>query len=1190
MNDWIYAGAVFLGAISLLIEADRNYRSAIGNTPFPYHAIIAKVELEKLCTPREWMLGFFFYSLLYLLAYAIILSSTELYLLVRSANLADLEVGARTDIVGLPSDPLELADTTYGKPIFVSAFLIAFLSAGMMKPVEAYVRALAHRLAGVPRGVYRVLERLQIVDYQELSENAPGALSKKFDATMRFSTFSHVDGQIWADIRTQLSIIDCLAPSVTAGFSRLHFPLSHFDAFQEVPTQLADEVREVQSLLENLDPDRKPSEAWIQELHQKAFLASNSAKAVFAVFYVRNNHAIKNIDPQSPIAKVEEQIAKGYQVELNSFAMSLFFGILLSMFAAFLSYHWNWVQKFERDPESASEEIELAWEKLSPERVLALPNGATVSIALPNDTRGTVELPSGTEVNKSVPETGASKSLILPRNIMGEVDLPSQAIKKVSLDAIDAVTVVDLPQEGLTPLTDLPLEANEQAVILPKETRLRASLQKDLQIVVQVPEDAVARAELDDAPVSARLKPETEATIELSEGQEVVLELLESTKAQVGAHGNGAHETSGNLTMPTLSNCRANLDKINMEELGETNGGNTDLDDCTQAVLNGKEAWLNNQYERFVKWSFWDVLQRGLMVFSTIVTTIFLREVRVDQNSWKPWSFRRIPFLRLLSMSFAPAVIGIFALSSAFVIQLAWEADFNVTQRQVTTLFQGNWAYFVWHLMPCITLSITSLILMDKHDNWIAEASLLLAVVSAGILVGMFWLIATINDAPGDYTVAIPWLLGEPTVSIDILRNTIITATLPAIFVILFAVFLELTEENSRHNWLSARLILAALSPIRRLVSAWSARATVNVVGPVAVAVLTTLLFAGNPVSAASHSTADSDQAVASGTDDGFSDKAEQKILRIGVRSDARPFSYKSKSNLDVLTAASRGPLAQQKYTGFIVKICDAVLTDLLLSPLPTDTKGAMMRLTQSDIEVVDVDELVAKDPEESRFQYFGTEFDILCDPSTITNDRRDGLILSPPLFLSGISFIDLPSLYKPKLDVCPKLPLIGIVGNTTAASSGIKALLNANELPIYKSLLVDWLDDGENKCGKDSEDYKAVKIYASHAAASEAFCNKEFYYYLGDQEIIDHSVRQIPTCEFDRAARTFTIDRYAIYGKIDYANHERALWTARFFEVLSQKVPFSPSILDTAFSDTFVGTEKSRALELFFWSVRGPK
>ncbi|MER8394944.1 hypothetical protein NKH10_24000 [Mesorhizobium sp. M1340] len=52
----------------------------------------------------------------------------------------------------------------------------------------------------------------------------------------------------------------------------------------------------------------------------------------------------------------------------------------------------------------------------------------------------------------------------------------------------------------------------------------------------------------------------------------------------------------------------------------------------------------------------------------------------------------------------------------------------------------------------------------------------------------------------------------------------------------------------------------------------------------------------------------------------------------------------------------------------------------------------------------------------------------------------------------------------------------------------------------------------------------------------------------------------------------------------------DRKLLVARFFEILSQKTVFNPSILDKAFSDTFQGVSPSRKLEIFYWSVRGER
>lgn len=1209
MNDWIYLGAVLFGAVSLLIEADRNYRTTLGNTPFPYHAILEQVELENLCTPREWMSGFLFYSLLYLLAYAIILSSAELFLLVRNANLAELEVGAHTEFVGPLSDPLELAGTTYGKPIFVSAFLIAFLSMGAMKPVETYIRALAHRLAGVPRGVYKVLERLQTVDYIKLNEKFPSPLLQKFKTTISADRFSEVSDQYTADLQTQLSTIDCLSPSVTAGFSRLHFPLTHFDAFEDVPHQLAREIAEVETQISKL----QPNEASLKALHEKAVLASNSAKAVFAVFYVRNNHAIKNTDRHSPIAKIEKQIARGYQTELNSFAMSMFLGVLISMMVIFVTYNWRNTYTVAERPSLAETQIENEWNKRAPERELILAEATEASITFGADIFGTVELLEGDEVLRE--GLDADTQLVkLDENKSAKVSFPSAHKGTVLLPTDSKVTIRELPELNAEPLLELPVSGDKSSLKLPIKTVAVVRLGQKLEVRTEVPEKTKAKfvfSEGIDATYDGEKLGDT--LVELNAGKEIVVTFEQAAPALIDAKDQPA---GAMLPLPTWSTCMPQLiaeaeAKLRQGYLRpEGNGVNlADAQDgpdatpnpgsgtqtetvyqmCREAAEAGKTKWKNSQYSRVANWSFWAVLKSGLMVLATVVATIFFREVRVDQNSWKPWSFKRIPFLRLLSMSISPALIGVFALSSAFVMNLIIDSGFNVTQRQVTELFQNNWVYFAWHLGPCMALSITALILMDKHDDWPVEISLIVSAVCGVVLVGLFWVIYTVNSFPSDdQFFRLDWLFADWQVPRQAFRDTIITSVLPAVFIFLFAAFLELTEDGKGSNWLIVRTVGAPVRHLQDLVGARMMRSLFYLAIILTIAAL--LVFGSTSRTEAQQATDTVSNALAPKDD-------PQILLRIGVRKHARPFAYQSTRNSDVLTAATPGPLAAQKYTGFIVKICDAVLTDLLANPIrqtvpATQSKQEYtktFRLLRDNIEIVEVDALVSRDKEKSRFEYFGSDFDILCDPSTITNERRNGLILSAPLFLSGVSFINLRSLPSPKREGCPRVPLIGLVGNTTAANGGIRAILEANELPRYRGLLIDWLDDGSNQCPKGKADYEAVEIYATHAEASKAFCNEEFHYYLGDQEIIINSARQIPGCEFDQAARTFTTDRYAIFGKIDYIDAERSRWVTRFFEVLSQKVPFSPSILDTAFADTFIGTEKSRALTLFFWSVRGP-
>ncbi len=377
------------------------------------------------------------------------------------------------------------------------------------------------------------------------------------------------------------------------------------------------------------------------------------------------------------------------------------------------------------------------------------------------------------------------------------------------------------------------------------------------------------------------------------------------------------------------------------------------------------------------------------------------------------------------------------------------------------------------------------------------------------------------------------------------------------------------------------------------------------------------------------------------------------ELLRIGVREHARPFSYKSSGKREVWNSGPPGQLARRDYTGYINRICDAVLADMMVSPAidekgegngqacentcePTDPMGTPLR--DADVQVWDVDCLTseqnktyeasyndalelyneekkkhkdckkAKDctalekPKrqfvESRLEFLKHKIDLLCDPATISNARRHNFIISPPLFLTGIGMIGKPDnpLPQGRGAACPRKPLIGYVGSTNAGTAGLQAVLDAQELSSYRDKIVNYLNDGSNICndkysiGSEDKARKFITSIDNHQDAAKAFCRGDFYFYLGDRDIISFNARQITGCEFTGEARTYSDDRYAIFGRLDYENPIRALRTARFFEILSQKVVVNDSILDRAFRTTFVGTEASEKLLNFFWNIRGPE
>lgn len=315
--------------------------------------------------------------------------------------------------------------------------------------------------------------------------------------------------------------------------------------------------------------------------------------------------------------------------------------------------------------------------------------------------------------------------------------------------------------------------------------------------------------------------------------------------------------------------------------------------------------------------------------------------------------------------------------------------------------------------------------------------------------------------------------------------------------------------------------------------------------------------------------------------------------LCIGVRSHARPFSYRVEG--DARTDASSGPLSAAKYTGYMIRICDAVLQEMILDD----------DLRKADIGIFDIDAdaagTQAGGTTGSRLDLLGEKFDILCDPATITNDRRNGYVVSPPLYLTGISFIvskgtplerDLCGMFRATAGR-KKTGLIGVVGGTTAASEGVEALVRAGVLPALEGNLNNYLA-GRDLCEGAVTSDQFVMAFDTHEQAARAFCGGDpergFLFYVGDLEIITENALANKGCGFDGGTQTFTNDRYAIFAKSysDAVQAGRARLIARFYEILAQKVVFSPSLLDQAFKDTFISQTPSRKLEVFFWSIRG--
>ncbi|WP_424986156.1 hypothetical protein [Microbulbifer sp. S227A] len=697
MNNLIYAGVVLFGAITLVIEARRNYSVSAKHHPFAFYGILEHLEARHLCSPREWNFGFYVYSLLYLISYAILLSSTELIELIYNSKAAANLVGATGTTLGPESDPLNLSGTDYGKPLFISAFIIAFYSVGATRNIELHIRTLAHRLAGVPRGVYQVLDRLQDPDF--LSETTPptGPLMASFRdklkqlpsddiaplsmadlltvtrlplepgrtgrnarsgqgliASLLIQKTPRPDGdaddnrpkgkeQYLFDICKALRVIDLLRPAIIGGQRATHFPLLGMKELGDISASLEDAIGKPGSHREPKDDSPKTlhdeisefqqyDESSLERLREKAIEVANSARAVFAVYFICNSRTVLNVDRQSALQKVRAFADRGYKVEQNSFAGSLFFAAVIATFAGFFIHQSFKLQEVQVYPDLMAEQV--------------------------YDHLGRVE---------------------------------------------DSYTAC----------------------------RDRGHFKKD---------GAASKADLPELP----------------------------------------------------------------EELGEI----VTEPNCKEAFQAGLSSYRKDNKSQMMAWTFFDNLALLLMVAAVVQMSIFEKDVQMDQNAWRRWTMNRVPYVRLLTGAILPALTGVFALSIGFILRLVWNAEFDVTTSQIEFLFVENWQYFVAYLVPCFVLSISTFILIDKHDDWTLPATLGVALMAAAIYVFSVWLVpmATLRFLPpidikslwvvwwntGSFRDAIQsdafWLTSY------VARDLLILTQMPVLFLILFAIFVEFSE------------------------------------------------------------------------------------------------------------------------------------------------------------------------------------------------------------------------------------------------------------------------------------------------------------------------------------------------------------------------------------------------------------
>ncbi len=269
-----------------------------------------------------------------------------------------------------------------------------------------------------------------------------------------------------------------------------------------------------------------------------------------------------------------------------------------------------------------------------------------------------------------------------------------------------------------------------------------------------------------------------------------------------------------------------------------------------------------------------------------------------------------------------------------------------------------------------------------------------------------------------------------------------------------------------------------------------------------------------------------------------------QEMLRVGVRSDAWPFS-----SLDKDTG---------KFEGFIYEICAFSFRAIGFKEnvdfrlLPVTAENRLKGLIRRNEEGVVVPR----------------EFDMVCDPTSVTIERIGKLIFSRTLFVSGGSYLQsnraLDDVYDNSLTtltsrVDNELPITlaqGEAFETDASLSNVRSTsLNVQRRVIACADLSDSQipgailgyvreTTGEALINKAlSSESPPVSVanfqvmcsrgFPSHQAAIIALCNSDITHHFGDRDIINSALlrykREGHECDAEVGETVYTSEPYAI-------------------------------------------------------------
>ena len=338
MQQFEYFVVVALGALMLAIEAHRQFAHPAEDFSYERYPILRGVQPAELSTPSEHRRGYVFYILCYMTIYALLLGSNSLRNLLAETASGRQVAGSGGSVFGSGDSPFSSANI--GMPIYLSAGIVALLSTGIASKVELAIRGFAYRLAGIPRGVYRVITRLNQLNYSVVLGDYSSSLEEIYTDRLKTLSPTLLDKELVSETCEALRQVDLLAPSVTGGYGTRFWPRENVFKLQGLIDTQQRSMEELRLKLSGLAKEEQ-----LQEFHLRALDTRNNLQALFAILFIRNKKVYLPSD-HNPTARIVKELRLAEKAPALSHRIvgALLLGCLLYLVASCaidLGYqHW----------------------------------------------------------------------------------------------------------------------------------------------------------------------------------------------------------------------------------------------------------------------------------------------------------------------------------------------------------------------------------------------------------------------------------------------------------------------------------------------------------------------------------------------------------------------------------------------------------------------------------------------------------------------------------------------------------------------------------------------------------------------------------------------------------------------------------------------------------------------------------